>query len=123
MILSKRMVELAHVCHRLFHAKPEHDIYQQDGFGLNIQARKFRKYNGDSATGSLDRDQEYEMMIIDQFTRFTKIRPSNVVAYYRDGRLIVVMDAVYGNHSFQVRTSSDTAWLSTEILPKEIRGV
>lgn len=124
MLLSKKLMEVAQICYRLFHAKPEHDIYQKDGMGLYIQGRKFQKYNGNSKkTGIVDRDYEYEMMIVDQFTRFTKIKPTNVIAYYRDEHLIVLMDAVYGNYQFQLRTSSDEKWLATEILPKEIRGV
>lgn len=118
MVVSKQIQTVMGICQRIFHAIPERDIYNKDGYGLDIMARSRRTYQN----GKISRDTEYEEMIMDQFTRFTDIIPSNVIVYIQNKTITVLMDAQYGPFKFQMRTSSDPT-LSTEILPKEIRGI
>lgn len=117
MIIGRQLAALCAVCHRLFHAIPERDIYNRDGYGLDIMTRVQSTYQ----EGKVNRDFEYETMVVEQFKRFTDITPINVVAYSKNHVLTVLMDAQYGDFSFTITASSDPN-LSTQIKPKEIYG-
>lgn len=117
MIISRDLTELCAICHRLFHAIPDRDIYNKNGYGLDINSRIQSTY----VEGKLSRDFEYEIMVMEQFRRYTDITPINVVAYSKNHVLTVLMDAQYGNFNFTLTASSDPN-LSTQIKPKVIYG-
>ena len=64
MKLSSYLETVMGICQRLFNAVPERDIYNKNGYGLDIMTRSRRAYH----EGEGGRDKEYEKMIYDQFT-------------------------------------------------------
>lgn len=118
MKISSYIETIMGICQRLFNALPERDIYNKNGMGLNVMARSNRAYH----EGFGGRDKEYEKMVYDQFIMYTDIKPSNVIVYYHNEVMRIIMDGQYGNFSFQMRKTSDPK-LATEILPKTIRGI
>ena len=84
----------------LFGMKPGTDEYDSE-MGLDLQGRKFKSYV------DMTRDTEYEQAIIKQFSKYTDIIVSAVIATYMNNMLYVNMQVKYQDQLYNIEVSDE----------------
>ena len=100
MIEPKRGEYVCNIAQMLFNLVPGTDEYDINR-GLNIRGKLYQPM----VEGT--RDASYENEIIQQFTRYTDLIPSNVIAVYLNKQYHVYMDVTYRNQVYMMDITAD----------------
>lgn len=95
MVIGKRGEYVVNIVQMLFNMKPGTDEFDSDK-GLYISSKYFTHYTNNT------RDSEYESKIVQQFTTYTDLIPSNVIAMYIDNTLRIYMMIRYEGNIYEM---------------------
>lgn len=100
MIRGKRGEYVVNICQMLFNMVPGTDEYERDR-GLAIRTKLQKNY------AEKTRDIEYESEIIRQFTTYTDLVPSQVLAIYMNKSLFIYMVIKHRSEIYELDMVAD----------------
>lgn len=100
MVMASGAAYVKGITAMLFGLQPGSDPYNPE-MGLFLPGKRFR------AGSNGVRDYEYENQIAYQFSRYTKIQATSIIAFQKDGRYIVSFSAVFDDSIYDMRITSE----------------
>jgi hypothetical protein len=108
MIKGTRGEYICNICQMLFNMNKNTDPYEPDR-GLEIKKKLQTSYIDQT------RDSEYETEIAQQFSAYTKLLPTQVLAIYMNSSLYVYMVIKFENEIYELDITADRSQLSAVI--------
>lgn len=104
MVKGKRGEYVCNIAQMLFNTKPGTDEYEPEK-GLYIAQKQMKPYD------EKERDTDYEAKIVEQFNKYTELRPMNVMALYLKGSYFIYMTVKYEGSLYEIHLSYDSKTL------------
>ena len=105
MIKGKHGEYVVNICQMMFNLVPGSDVYEPER-GLAIRQKLNQCYVEKT------RDSAYESEIIKQFSEYTKLRPTQVLAIYMNKSLFIYMSVKFEGELYELDMVADQATLT-----------